>query len=458
METIARYLPTNQYLAAIAATTANAANRFATMSDIVTIYNSNGTVGANRQVTLTNGINWVASAAGGFAIGTAVFATTSTFHVRNATPRNSVIQGYDTNNNNSLLDLSNNTGQIGNQFRNQGTALFALLTGGVVSIGSTSLTAARLTVHGSGSTSATINQLWRNSSSALLMQLQDNGNLGIGIAPSTQRVLVRGSGNTNTTITQRWEDSAGAERMSVSDDGILVLTAQSNYITSDQSSGFRAAYNYTGAAGSTNHITTIDATVSGNPGAQTTTPIRGFFFGVNTNTGIGVQGRAAVDNAAMGAAALQGLITGNNWNKCTAVEGIAIMSGNGSSSTIAGDFTTTFNVSPTSIAYALRATSQRSSAGTGTFVAGYFQAINGANNHAIVTAGGNIGFGTTSPSPSALLELNSTTQGFLVMRMTAAQAIALTAVDGLMIYVTTIAAPFSSVGFWGRESGVWVKL
>ncbi|MBC3756851.1 hypothetical protein H7U19_00440 [Hyunsoonleella sp. SJ7] len=43
-------------------------------------------------------------------------------------------------------------------------------------------------------------------------------------------------------------------------------------------------------------------------------------------------------------------------------------------------------------------------------------------------------------------------------RFTAAQASALTAVNGDFIYVTSTNATFTTIGFWGYEGGAWVKL
>jgi len=40
----------------------------------------------------------------------------------------------------------------------------------------------------------------------------------------------------------------------------------------------------------------------------------------------------------------------------------------------------------------------------------------------------------------------------------ATNASALTAQDGWIIYVTSTNGTFTSVGFWGRENGTWVKL
>jgi hypothetical protein len=62
-----------------------------------------------------------------------------------------------------------------------------------------------------------------------------------------------------------------------------------------------------------------------------------------------------------------------------------------------------------------------------------------SNNLMIINGEGGIGVGTTSPLPSAVLDINSTTQGFLPPRMTNAQrlAISLPAV-GLMVYCTDV--------------------
>ena len=49
-----------------------------------------------------------------------------------------------------------------------------------------------------------------------------------------------------------------------------------------------------------------------------------------------------------------------------------------------------------------------------------------------------MGIGTTSPEPSALLELKSDTLGFFPPRMTWMQRDAMTPVEGLIIYNTTL--------------------
>lgn len=50
------------------------------------------------------------------------------------------------------------------------------------------------------------------------------------------------------------------------------------------------------------------------------------------------------------------------------------------------------------------------------------------------------------------------TQLFKLGSFTAVQASAISAVDGLVIYVTTTDPTFTSVGVWAYENGAWVKL
>lgn len=58
----------------------------------------------------------------------------------------------------------------------------------------------------------------------------------------------------------------------------------------------------------------------------------------------------------------------------------------------------------------------------------------------------------------AILDVKSTTKAFMPPRMTAVQATAITASDGMMVYVTDTDVTFTSIGFWGYEDGAWIKL
>jgi hypothetical protein len=66
-----------------------------------------------------------------------------------------------------------------------------------------------------------------------------------------------------------------------------------------------------------------------------------------------------------------------------------------------------------------------------------------------VKGNGNVGIGTTSPAESALLDLTSTSKALLLTRLTTAQRDAMTAVNGMIIYNTSIDACQI------RQDGIW---
>ena len=85
-------------------------------------------------------------------------------------------------------------------------------------------------------------------------------------------------------------------------------------------------------------------------------------------------------------------------------------------------------------------------------------AVDANNNRIRLNMPTGIGSAVT-PDASAILEVASTTQGVLMPRMTATQGSAISSpANGLLIYVTDTNGTFTSVGFWGRENGAWVKL
>ncbi|MHA1794669.1 MAG: hypothetical protein ACTSUK_01030, partial [Promethearchaeota archaeon] len=55
-------------------------------------------------------------------------------------------------------------------------------------------------------------------------------------------------------------------------------------------------------------------------------------------------------------------------------------------------------------------------------------------------------------------EFISTTDAITIPRMTAVQATAITAVNGMMLYVTTTNGTFATTGFWKYENGAWATL
>mgnify|MGYP000334855647 CR=1 FL=1 len=76
-----------------------------------------------------------------------------------------------------------------------------------------------------------------------------------------------------------------------------------------------------------------------------------------------------------------------------------------------------------------------------------------------ITSSKNIGIGTSTPSASAILDLTSTTKGFLPPRMTATQASAISSpAQGLLLFVSDTNGTFTSVGWWGYNGSTWEKL
>jgi hypothetical protein len=75
---------------------------------------------------------------------------------------------------------------------------------------------------------------------------------------------------------------------------------------------------------------------------------------------------------------------------------------------------------------------------------------------------GSVGIGfATSPVATALLQLNSTTKGFLLPRLTGAEATTLEAASpaqGLLIFVTSTNGTFTAIGWWGYNGTIWVQL
>jgi hypothetical protein len=103
----------------------------------------------------------------------------------------------------------------------------------------------------------------------------------------------------------------------------------------------------------------------------------------------------------------------------------------------------------------------------GTFIIG--NGTNGTNRSNLlvaknseVTITGQLGIGTSSINASSALQIDSTTQGFLPPRMSATDAESITAVEGLIVYITGgTGAYITSKGWWGytgNTSTDWAKI
>jgi hypothetical protein len=82
------------------------------------------------------------------------------------------------------------------------------------------------------------------------------------------------------------------------------------------------------------------------------------------------------------------------------------------------------------------------------------------NQNGVVGFSQPVAFGNTVvSSPSALVQIDSTTKGFLPPRMTGAQAEAISSpAEGLMVYATDgTGVTITSKGWWGYDGATWVK-
>lgn len=96
-----------------------------------------------------------------------------------------------------------------------------------------------------------------------------------------------------------------------------------------------------------------------------------------------------------------------------------------------------------------------------------FQEMNGGWRWMLTSAGSNLntsnGFRIAAndgtPNSSSMLELVSTSRGFLPPRMTATQGSAISSpAEGLLIYVTNTNGTFTAKGWWGYDGSSWQKL
>lgn len=69
-----------------------------------------------------------------------------------------------------------------------------------------------------------------------------------------------------------------------------------------------------------------------------------------------------------------------------------------------------------------------------------------------IDSGGRVGIGTSTPATSAQLEIASTTGALLLPRLTTAERDALTAINGMIIYNSTLNQ------IQGRVNGAWTNL
>jgi hypothetical protein len=298
-----------------------------------------------------------------------------------------------------------------------------------------------------------------------------NGNV---LTLDNGQTIIKGAGSTSATTSLLVENSGGTDLLKIDDSGGFALGAGALY-TNDSNVSIGKTAEATGDSSISIGVLsdakgTYDIAIGRNSSAE---------FGYGVAIGQGATIIAGNYGVAIGSGAasqnLGGIAVGTNTDATVYALALGYVSqATGDSSTAIGRQANSSGAYSTSIGgRQTKVTVSNSiflsaSSTTKTLATANVFAVNLNNANNVLQIGqttdsyysgtGSFGFGTTSPSSSAVVDFTSTTKGVLMPRMTAAQGSAITGVDGLMIYVTDTDATFTSVGFWGYESGSWVKL
>lgn len=439
-----RLLPANIWDALLGANAPSAANVFATMADLAaaatTIYTGNGTIGPARVATLTDTLNFVGAAGTtGIGIGTAVFAPTGIFEVRANDADgarfvgNSTIAGvaFTVRNSSSSLAIFNNVGLI----------KFAPVLSYTVTIGVSDGTA-KLTVQGIGATLATVNQAWVDSALLPIASVRDDGRWGFNMSPVTgDRLSIRAGAGLDGAI--------NISANNLADNGYSILvqggTGSANYngIWSDVATegtgtnrGFRGSSLLSG--GSSNY----GAEFTARNGTSESIGVKGIASGgdsVNSTDSAGVLGI----NQSIVALVKKG-VWGYTINNVDGGTDFGVKGEAGNSGVAAINYAGHFRAN---------------GVGAGRInTAGYFKADGGvgATNYAIVTDGGNSGFGTVTPSQQAMVHIVPGARAHVFYEpITALIASAIVPANGMGVYVSSTDATFITTGFWKYENALW---
>lgn len=198
-----------------------------------------------------------------------------------------------------------------------------------------------------------------------------------------------------------------------------------------------------------------------------------YFFATGTTTGTGTAVGDGSNNVAIGSGAFGSLQTARNNAALGVGAGAGLVHGDENIfiGTNAGNQTTVFNPAGNSFStnsvFIGANTAANDINETNQIVIGYTAVGLGSNTTVIGNADtvlthlkGSLTIGDTAVDASAIVELTSTTQGFLPPRMTALQAEAISSpTEGLLVYATDgTGVTITTKGWWGYSGATWEKL
>jgi len=238
------------------------------------------------------------------------------------------------------------------------------------------------------------------------------GNVGIGTTLGIgARLHITTSGTTNATNSLLVDNSAGTNLLTLRDNGKLgILYANPPEVLSVTGNGF-----LTGTLGvGTNSLFGAQIMINGNIGVAGTTDDRWIYAPATLNH----TGRLTMQ---MGGGSIAAGGAFSSFGAAHATKPGWVMAGISSGSGTTG------------------------AADEGRFTVNA-EAIGGGTDLFSVRRSGKVGIGTGAADPLGILELKSTTQAFVLPRMTAAQRNLITGVDGMMIFCTDCTANDTSTG------------
>lgn len=399
----------------------DATGTIALLSDIpaaaTTLYSGNGITGSGRVVTITDTLEFtggkviLSDGTEGIPgyIWTSIDASGTGSWIPSPTASTNIYNANGTIGSTRIATITDNLS----------------FTGGVVNIGTTAGTA-RLTVAGIGTTVATSGQIWYNSTPTELMRFTDSGALCIGINAPTggfanaEKLRVDAlvtTDYTSTVVFDQFYSNLVNNGNSVSTLSTRVYKA-SPFNVLDMKAAYIQARN--DGSGAITYLYGLEAQVW-NVGAAT------------INSAFAVSARCQIRD---------GVVT--NYG------GIDISYQENNSPAVVTNMMgvlvrTPVNVSGITVTNTYGVLIQGNTLGT--------------NNYGFVSdSQSSNGFGTATPSLNAIAEFTSTTKAAIKLTpITAAQASAITAENGMEVYVSDTDATFTSVGFWGYEAGAWIK-